>query len=483
MDWLIKLLLISLLIFTPIAFGGQTIWASSLMELGILLIMSLWAIQCFRTPQVRPPRGTQRELRITALLLSIFLGLILLQMTPLPGGLIELVSPRTYELKSYLLSGGWHANDAPLTTTLSFLPFATKVEFFKWVTLSGLFVFLLQWRPAKGFTRVSTIVIVAVMMVGIFESLYGVFEFFSGHRHILTLDFSKRMSSVTGTFVNRNYFAGYLVMAIPLATGFLVSREVGRSGRVNDWRRRLARLDGKTLILGFGVIIMIVGLLVSTSRMGILSLLMSFSLIALLFRDPTGGNRIYRVPALIFGLAMLWSAFMGLDVVISRFFSVAKGLQSRWPIWVDTVQILRDFPVFGTGLGTFASIFPVYRSFHIRGIATHAENDFLQLISDTGFLGAGLLLVLFAFLIFRAIWAIHDLPHSTGRRYISMGGLVGILGFMFHSGMERNIQVPANAFLYTVTLAILLRTALDSHNVQSATRGEKWFHDSSSDYS
>jgi hypothetical protein len=38
-----------------------------------------------------------------------------------------------------------------------------------------------------------------------------------------------------------------------------------------------------------------------------------------------------------------------------------------------------------------------------------------------------------------------------------MGGLVGILALMFHSMVERNIQVPANAFLYTMLWAIVLR--------------------------
>jgi hypothetical protein len=38
-----------------------------------------------------------------------------------------------------------------------------------------------------------------------------------------------------------------------------------------------------------------------------------------------------------------------------------------------------------------------------------------------------------------------------------MGGLVGILALMFHSMVERNIQVPANAFLYTMAWAIVLR--------------------------
>jgi O-antigen ligase len=201
---------------------------------------------------------------------------------------------------------------------------------------------------------------------------------------------------------------------------------------------------------------MILGLIFTASRMGILSLLLSFTLISFLFRNPEKGTRFSKTAALIFGLALLWAAWIGLDAVISRFFSVSEGFESRWKIWVNTSQIFRDFPIVGSGLGTFIQVFPVYRSFHILGLATHAENDFLQLLSEVGILGAGLLAALFFFLLFKASSGIRALTQREPGRYIGLGGMVGILALMFHSLVERNIQVPANAFLYTVIWAIVL---------------------------
>jgi O-antigen ligase len=193
--------------------------------------------------------------------------------------------------------------------------------------------------------------------------------------------------------------------------------------------------------------------------MGILSLLLSFSLISFLFRNPEKGKRFSKTAVLIFGLALLWAVWIGLDAVISRFFSVSEGFEGRWKIWVDTFQTFKDFPIVGSGLGTFIQVFPVYRSFHIRGLVTHAENDFLQLLSEVGILGAGLLAALLFFLLFKAFSGIRVLTHREPGRYIGLGGLVGILALMFHSLVERNIQVPANAFLYTFIFAIVLRVA------------------------
>ena len=472
-NFIIKLILIFLLVFTPIAFGSMELWAFSIMELAILLIIILWAIQNIigvgsthsRVNSSTLPNSAFRILHSEFIMvfLCIFLLLILFQLLPLPSGLIKILSPRTFEIRHQLLMTN---NQLPMTT-LSFVPFVTQVNFFKWLTLIGLFLFLLRWRPLELGDRTITHLIIVVMMVGVFESLYGMFEFFSGHGQILNLDEEGIVSSVTGTFINRNYFAGYLLMVVPLSIGYLFSREPARRNTSMGLRHRLASLDGKTLLLGFGVIVMIVGLIFSASRMGISSLLLSFTLISFLFRDPQREKKFSKTSILIFGLAVLWAAWIGLDAVLSRFITSTEDFGFRWTIWKNTFQILKDFPLFGSGLGTFTYIFPMYRSFHIQGLATHAENDFLQLASEVGLVGIGLLLILFLFLSYKAISGIRLLTYRDSGRYIGIGGLVGILALMFHSLVERNIQVPSNAFLYTILWAIVLRISLNEKGAMS----------------
>jgi len=461
LDRFIKFILIGLIIFTPIAFGSVELWAFSLMELGILLIIILWSVQLairhaprgvHGSPEPHMVQGAFRipHSAIMIVFLSLFLLLILFQMLPLPSGIVKIISPNTYALRHSLTF-----DLSPLTFHLSFVPFATRIEFFKWLTLSGLFFFLLYWRHSnKDLIRLIRI----IMFAGIAESLYGMLEFFSGHRYILNLDM--QASAVTGTFINRNYFAGYLLMVIPLSIGYFFSREAFQRSRFMGWRHRLSSLDGKTLLIAFGIILMILGLLFSASRMGIISLLLSFSLISLLFRESQRGQRFSKTTVLIFGLAFLWAAWIGLDAVISRFFTVSEGFEERWRIWVDTFHIFKTFPLIGSGLGTFFHVFPMYRSFHIRGLVTHAENDFLQLLSEVGLIGIGLLLFVFAFLFFRAVLAIRSFHSGDSKKYIGISGLVGILALMFHSLVERNIQVPANAFLFTFIWAAVLKISI-----------------------
>lgn len=465
-NYFIKFILVALIIISPIAFGSIELWAFSIMELGILLIIILWSIDSIRskTSLIYQSSIVHRPSVIPFLLLSLFLLLILFQLLPLPSGVLKVVSPKTWALRHQLLITNSNFElsalsfpPSALSFPLSFFPFATRIEFFKWLTLIGLFFFLLYWNHSN---RDLIRLVAIIMLVGVAESLYGMFEFFSGHKYILHLNMEAKIASVTGTFINRNYFAGYLLMVIPLTVGFLFSREAVRIGRFRGWRERLVSLDGKTLIIGFCVMVMILGLLFSASRMGISSLLLSFTLLSLLFRSPSKEQKFARTSILILGLAILWAAWIGLDFVISRFLTSSEDFKGRWVFWANTFQILKDFPIFGSGLGTFTWVFPMYRSFHFVGIATHAENDFLQLASEVGLVGIGLLLILFLIFFYKAISGIRLLSHRESTKYIGIGGLVGILALMFHSIVERNIQVPSNSFLYVILWAIVLRISI-----------------------
>jgi len=455
----IQFILILLFIFTPIAFGSIGIWAFSLMELGILLVIILWSIHNIRYLSKVDyfNKSAIRDTRFAfpILILSLFLALILFQMSPIPSGILKIISPKTYELRQVLSIHDSQSFIQNSKLSISFMPLATKIEFYKWLMLSGFFLFLLYWSRLEERRQTLHYLLGVILLMGVLESLYGMFEFFSGHHQILYL---KGISSVTGTFINRNYFAGYLVMVIPLSMGFLFSREVLQARRFKGWRQRLSSLDGKTVLIGFGIIVMILGLIFSASRMGILSLVLSFTLISFLCKVSKKGRGFSKTSMLILGLALLWAVWIGLDTVIGRFFILSEDFKSRWTIWGDAYKIVKDFPLLGSGLGTFSQIFPMYRSLHMRNLITHAENDFLQLASEVGLIGLGILFILFIFLFFKAVSGIRSISSEDSNRYIGIGGLVGILALMFHSLVERNLQIPANAFLFTFIWALVFHS-------------------------
>ena len=461
LDTLIKSILIFLLIFTPVAFGTLEIWAFSIMEIGILILLGLFVLQqFFILPSIKPAYYPPFPVPLSVRWLSIlFLGFLFFQMVPLPSGFLQILSPKTYQLRQQLMSfpglSSWLSDWGPI----SIFPFVTKIEFWKWLTLWGFFFIMLRWPSLNWPEQTSQQLIVLIILVGVGEASYGFFEFFSGHHYILSLKGTYLMSSVMGTFINRNYFAGYLLLVIPLSIGFLLARQASQSQEYRGWRQRLASLDGKTVLLGFAIILMILGLLFSASRMGIISLLLSFSFLALVFRQKEKGHLFSRTTVLILGLALLWGAGIGLDAIISRFFSSPDDFKLRLLFWKDTIRLWKDFIFFGSGLGTFAQIFPMYQTFFMNAFITHAENDLLQLMAEIGLIGFTLISALF-FILFRKVTkGIRSLKEGDPRRYIAMGGTVGILALILHSFVERNLQVPANAFLFAFLWGLVLRLA------------------------
>jgi O-antigen ligase len=262
-------------------------------------------------------------------------------------------------------------------------------------------------------------------------------------------------------------------MVIPLSMGFLLSRLAVQRNLFDGWGQLLSSLDGKNLLIGFGIILMVLGLLFSASRMGIISLLISLSLLAIFFRDRQKGKWFSRTFILLIGLALLWAGWIGLDAVIGRFLSAPEDFKMRWMLWGDTLRILKDFPLFGSGLGTFAYIFPMYRTFHVQVFFSHAENDFLQFISDVGSLAFGMLLIAFIFFLSKAVSRIRSISPADPQRYIALGCLIGIFALMFHSLVERNIQIPANAFLFTFIFSLALKPGLGLEATITPIHGTK----------
>jgi O-antigen ligase len=463
---LVKAILMFLLAFTPIAFGSVELWGFSILELGILSVITLGALQALLTRSSglssstsvlqSPPLNRRlmfREVAIPGALLILFFLLILFQIVPLSSGTLKMISPRTYELRQQLLLAQESLQRAPL----SFYPFATEIEFLKWLLLAGFFFFLLRWKRFEEDGSWIVPFVITIILVGVAESLYGMLEFFTGHRHLLYLVGPRLVTTVQGTFTNHNYFAGFLLMVIPLSIGFLFSRRCSHRTEAEGWRQWFLAWDGKSLLIAYAVIIMILGLFFSGSRMGILSLLFSLNVLGLFLRNHEKKERYSKISALILGLAILWAIGIGLDAVASRFFSISESISSRTTLWMDTLRIVRDFPLWGTGLGTFTQVFPSYRSFHLEGLVTHAENDLLQLFSEVGLLGGGLMLTLLFFLFLKGCQRVRSLSSRDPQRYIGMGSMVGILALLLHSLVERNIQIPANAFLFTFLLAMVHR--------------------------
>jgi O-antigen ligase len=257
--------------------------------------------------------------------------------------------------------------------------------------------------------------------------------------------------AVFGPYVNRNHFAGYLVMAIPLALAFAIEafRQLGRA-----WRRRrvgwlaLGGPEGSAAIRQATLAMLLVaGLLASQSRGGLMAFAVSTAALPFAFRHRR------QAAIVIVAIALLGLAWIGLGGVLEGF--EKRGLEgSRFVIWRDAGQMIPSFPLLGAGFNAFGTAYLRYQTIWRTLFVGQAHNDYLQVLLDLGLLGVALVASLL-FRLFRA--ALRAAPRTP----LDAGILGGLIALAFHALVDFNWQIPANALTYVALAALATRRASD----------------------
>ncbi|MFQ5902736.1 MAG: O-antigen ligase family protein [Candidatus Binatia bacterium] len=483
-DSIIQTGFIFLIIFTPLAFGAVQPWSIVVMELTVLLMVAAWLLKMI---QRRELRFSKTPLNIP---LVLFVVLVLFQMFPLSPSMIQYLSPNTYDLYKMTLPN-YGSDDHPsianrlaknnvlqessfpssLNSTndrsLTIYRHATKTELLEMLAYSAIFFLIVNnLRTNEQIDRLLKTIIV----MGFLLSVFAIVQELSGTDKIYWFRELTHGGSPFGPYINRNHFAGYISMVILLALGFLLGlRSKGGRQRPSGVGHPPLGPELRTdrdsptghLLLIFALAIMIAALFLSLSRGGIVSFLLG---ILFLLNFSLFGRKSRKRPYVLVGSVVL-SAFLilvhlGIAPVIERLSTISRLEQeasatARTAVWRDTVVAAKDFPLLGTGLGTFQYIFPQYRrhSSDIRLYFDYAHNDYLQLLLETGLVGFILLLGGLTLFLWKSLsrWKQRHDPFVKG---VTMGGLAAIVSILFHSLVDFNLHIPANALLFSMIIGV-----------------------------
>ena len=232
-----------------------------------------------------------------------------------------------------------------------------------------------------------------------------------------------------GFFPNRNHTAALLVTGSILALGII--REAWSGRRPVVFLLAVGSLGLCVYSLLFysisrgGVIFLVIGVVLWLIAMGrthrSLPLVVSSLVIAgtvvwiFLISEGQARNRILEF------VGMEESAKPGL---------FARDLRSK--IFLDTLHIIRDYPLTGTGLGTFGYVFPFYMEASIdEAMPIHPESDWLMLAAEAGIPALLFALALLALLI----WDIFRL-RETGSWPLRWGVVAAALAAMLHGFVD-----------------------------------------------
>jgi O-antigen ligase len=432
----LRVLLLALLTAAPLAFGSvhEPAFIPLLVLSGAGGLFS-WA----RGHWARSLGADVPPVPARRLILALHL-LVLVQLVPLPPLLLRMVSPGSYSFY----------NDTLLMPPLTAWRPVSVSPADTWRGLAFLAAFSLFFGAVFrefGEERWRRRLAEVVVATGVLMTVVALLQAAAGTTAIYGLWKPTHDYAVFGPYVNQNHFAGYLVMAIPLALAFTVEafQTLGRA-----WRRRrvgwlaLGGPEGSAAIRRATVaMLLVVGLLASQSRGGVVAFAVSAAALPLAFRHRR------QAVIVIAAIAILGLAWIGLGGVIEGF--ERRGLEaSRLVLWKDMARMIPRFPVLGVGFNAFGTAYLHYQTIWRMLFIGEAHNDYLQVLLDLGLVGSALVAGLLV-ILFRAA------ARAASRTPLDAGILGALLALGFHALVDFNWQIPANALTYVALSALAMR--------------------------
>jgi O-antigen ligase len=298
----------------------------------------------------------------------------------------------------------------------------------------------------------TQIIVFSLIFVGMAISFYAMFQFLTDSSRVWNL-VSPYKHRGMGTYICPNHLAGFLELLLPLALAYTVT------GRVKPLTR---------VLLGYSVLVMLGGIIVTVSRGGWLATSVSL----LIFTGLLIFQRGYRIPALL----ALTSLAVAALIIVPNSFALKIRLRKlvtdrgtvedsmRFTLWRPAYRMWQDHLWWGVGPGHFDARFRNYRPEGVQRSPDKVHNDYLNALADWGI--AGTALVASAWLLlgigFANTWdsvrlSSGDLGKRSGSNKFAfvVGAGLGLLAILVHSWLDFNMQIPANAILVVALMAMI----------------------------
>ncbi len=227
--------------------------------------------------------------------------------------------------------------------------------------------------------------------------------------------------------------------------------EAGKSLR----EKFLSALDeNKSVIVYFtGTVLLGTGIILTGSRSGILTMILSFLIFGQLsfyLRQRKSVRK--KLKFFLIGITAV-VLFIGVQNTINKFLSTRIESAGRFLRWPATFSMVQDFPVFGSGFGTYRYTFFLYDIDEGGRWSTHAHNDYLEALAEGGVMGSVLFFLLIGFVIYSIVRMWGDRKHPEVK-IIGIGIITSLFAAALHSIFDFSLHIPSNVFVFVLILVL-----------------------------
>ncbi|MGA2718837.1 MAG: O-antigen ligase family protein [Candidatus Acidiferrales bacterium] len=402
--------------FSVLAFGAVEAWSAAVVEISAAVLLLAWAILI-----ARDRTATIQWNALNGPLLA-FLAIGLLQ----------------------LFLGG---------TAYAFL---TRMEVLRVAAYVILFFLAAQaFRKRADLSFLAWFLIVFCFAV----SLLGIIQHFTSEGELYWMPSLTIRGDSFGPFVNRNHFAGFVELTLPVGLGLMLFRGI----------------SSELLPLATVLTIVPVGALVlSGSRGGIIGFALELCVLAVLARTRRAGEGPRMIALATVALAALAVvAWIGAGKAVQRFSTARQDLtMSRRSSMVrGAAGVFFAHPIKGAGLGTLVAVYPRYETLYDGYVVQHVHNDYMEALAETGVAG-GLCGLAFLWLLYREARKGFEAERSHFGRGLRAGAIAAVVGLLLHSFIDFNLHIPSNALLFLLQ-AFLATSDPISPETRGAERGQR----------
>lgn len=402
--------------------------------------------------------GVAVPMRLLAIALGVVWLTAAIQLLPLPIGIVEALNPRAIDLLSNYKVG--FSTDATARLALSINPAATRIALAAIAALS-LYLLglpeLLRGRHLRGVPAALATLAVPLALFAIYTREYN-----DGLLYGFWRPYEGGGKNQAGPFVNRNHFGGWMLMTGCVLVGSLIGQVERAFPRDGTRRQRaIAWLSSseanRILLMAAAVLLGAVSLFWIMSRSAITGFAVGVTLFVWLARRrrELGATRRTVVLAIVVAAFLAGVTWRGPTRLVASFQDDASFL-SRLDAWRDGWELVRNFPLVGTGLNTYPTAMLFYQRRNPGVYISEAHNDYLQLLAEGGLLVAVPAAFAIALLV-RAVGRNLRAARDEARGYwIRAGAAVGMLAVGVQEIFEFSLQIPANALLFCTLAAMAL---------------------------
>jgi tetratricopeptide (TPR) repeat protein len=471
-----------LVVASPWMFGGVDPDVQAFLTIGVALLVAVWGVRVLVRGWVRWPRCA-----ITSCLAALFL-FAALQLLSLPLSIVAALSPATSALRERLLPRSPEVlpeaerTESVAASTLSLYPQATRQQA---VQLLAILIVFAVVRSELASTASLRRLSLAALGNGILLALFAVCQHFTSAPGTIYWSVTTTDGVVFGPFVYKNHFAFYINLCIGLGLGLLLCRLASLDERrriagaeshlppVDEATRQPMRFlyDPPALWISLALGLMATSVAFSLSRGGLLALLAA-GVVCLTF-PLARSARFWRVEALLLpaAVALALLTWFGLPRLEARWASLWGNqglLEGRLALWPRCLQLARDFPLLGTGYGTFDYVEPLHRTdaSDAGWSYGHAHNEYLEALVEGGLLRLAVSMLAVVLVFVQGVRACRRLAGQPAGG-LALGALFAFTTLVVHSALDFGLHAPAIALLAATVVAQLCGVAESEGNGQS----------------